>query len=290
MAILPTHRPPQRRRREGSCLRQDAPAEAFTRPVNRRAPTTPGRDAERRPSPCALLIRHSPGCFDFHNGGTCAGNRTAQFCAPGLQRRHAEEGHAYVVSIGAILCPNSRSRASDAIRCREAAARFFPGSLTRDGLKHQIRRGRLRAALIAGRYFVTEADILAMCQAARQRNAPNVLTRLTCAFGTCSLRSRSTSRCLACNRDSGKMAKVSLRSGTTGSAQQAPRICRRLSCVSNGVALFELAYLVRRPGVMPAGGRGLNSQIARQIGRHLLLRRRPLEQRFLAPRLAWRWR
>src|SRR5262245_53467325 len=56
----------------------------------------------------------------------------------------------------------------------KAVAKFFPdGSITKDALKHQIRQGRLRAELIAGRYFVTESNLLALCLA-RQRNAPSI--------------------------------------------------------------------------------------------------------------------
>jgi len=55
----------------------------------------------------------------------------------------------------------------------EAAVRlFFPGGdFNRDSLKYQIRKGRLRAELIGGKYFTTEADLLAMCQAG-ECNAP----------------------------------------------------------------------------------------------------------------------
>ena len=54
----------------------------------------------------------------------------------------------------------------------EAASRFFPGGrVTKDTLKHQIRKGRLRAEIIANRYFVTETDLLALCRAC-EHNGP----------------------------------------------------------------------------------------------------------------------
>lgn len=50
----------------------------------------------------------------------------------------------------------------------EAAARFFAGGkVTSRSLYTEIRKGRLRAALVAGKYVITEDDIRAMIEACR---------------------------------------------------------------------------------------------------------------------------
>jgi len=48
----------------------------------------------------------------------------------------------------------------------DAASRFFPGGrITKRSLQTEIRKGRLRAELIAGKHFVTESAIQSMCVA-----------------------------------------------------------------------------------------------------------------------------
>jgi hypothetical protein len=47
----------------------------------------------------------------------------------------------------------------------EAAQRYFDGSMNKRSLSRLIRKGRLRAERINGRFYVTETAILAMCHA-----------------------------------------------------------------------------------------------------------------------------
>jgi hypothetical protein len=48
----------------------------------------------------------------------------------------------------------------------EAAARFFPGSLTKRSLRTEIAKGRLQAVKIAGKHLVTEAAVAALINVA----------------------------------------------------------------------------------------------------------------------------
>jgi hypothetical protein len=58
------------------------------------------------------------------------------------------------------------TQAKLAFEPRYAASRFFPGGrITERSLQTEIRKGRLRAELIAGKHFVTESAIQSMCVA-----------------------------------------------------------------------------------------------------------------------------
>jgi hypothetical protein len=78
------------------------------------------------------------------------------------------ELHAALASAAAILKAGLERHYSLA----QAARKFFPdGSITKRSLLTEIKKGRLRAKSVAGKYLVTESDIRAMLEACTCRSA-----------------------------------------------------------------------------------------------------------------------